>query len=51
MEAPSGPAAAAAAELSAADLALLDTDGARRLGHALVDALADLHVVDPAAVR
>ena len=35
---------------TAADLALLDADGARRLGHAFVDALADLHVVDPAAV-
>ena len=35
---------------TAADLAHLDADGARRLGHAFVDALADLHVVDPAAV-
>jgi aminoglycoside phosphotransferase (APT) family kinase protein len=35
---------------TAADLARLDADGARRLGHTIVDALADLHVVDPAAV-
>ena len=33
-----------------ADLARLDADGARRLGHALVDTLAALHAVDPAAV-
>ena len=35
---------------TADDLAGLDADGAHRLGHAIVDALAALHTVDPAAV-
>jgi aminoglycoside phosphotransferase (APT) family kinase protein len=35
---------------TADDLGRLDTDGRRRLGHAFVDALAALHVVDPAEV-
>jgi aminoglycoside phosphotransferase (APT) family kinase protein len=35
---------------TAADLARLDADGARRLGHAFVDALAALHLVEPASV-
>ena len=32
------------------DLAHLDADGRRRLAHAFLDALADLHLVDPTAV-
>jgi aminoglycoside phosphotransferase (APT) family kinase protein len=32
------------------DLVRLDGDGARRLGHAFLDSLAALHVVDPATV-
>jgi len=32
------------------DLARLDGDGARQLGHAFLDSLAALHVVDPATV-
>jgi aminoglycoside phosphotransferase (APT) family kinase protein len=35
---------------SAADLSRLDADGAEALGHAFIDALAELHLVDPAAV-
>jgi aminoglycoside phosphotransferase (APT) family kinase protein len=35
---------------NADDLARLDADGARRLGHAFIDSLAALHLVDPAAV-
>jgi aminoglycoside phosphotransferase (APT) family kinase protein len=34
----------------AADLSRIDADGARRLGHAFLDSLAALHVVDPATV-
>jgi aminoglycoside phosphotransferase (APT) family kinase protein len=35
---------------TAADLARLDPDSARRLGYAFLDSLAELHLVDPAAV-
>jgi aminoglycoside phosphotransferase (APT) family kinase protein len=34
----------------AEDMGRLDADEARRLGHAFIDALAELHLVDPAAV-